>query len=108
MGQRNFKKPFEFHSFSEIFRNINLGVFTKSQYTRNILRNKNMGQRLYCGMTRLRSTTFNYCGLCKEIKPNRVQESFKTSKFQYSIKFLTDTWPNAGTNGGMFLENIFT
>ena len=32
MGQRNFKKPFEFHNFSEIF---------------------------YCGMTRLRNTNLN-------------------------------------------------
>ena len=54
MGQRNFKKPFEFHSFSQIFycnmnrlRNTNLGVFIQCQYTRTILRNKNMGQSLY-------------------------------------------------------------
>ena len=53
MGQLNFKKPFEFHNFSEIFycgmtrfRNTNLGVFTQFQYTRTILRNKNMGQSL--------------------------------------------------------------
>ena len=51
---------------------MNLGVFMQSQYTRTILRNKNMGQSLfkkhskfqnfdetfYCGMTRLRNTKF--------------------------------------------------
>ena len=54
MGQRNFKKPIEFHNFSEIFycgmnrlRNTNLGVFIQCQYTRTILRNKNMGQSLF-------------------------------------------------------------
>ena len=80
MGQRNFKKPFEFNSFSEIFccgmtrlRNTSLGVFIQCQYTRTILRNKNMGQSLYkkhstfqnfneifyCGMTRLRNTNLD-------------------------------------------------
>ena len=50
---RNFKKPFEFNSFSQIFycgmtrlRNMSLGVFTQCQYARTILRNKNMGYSL--------------------------------------------------------------
>ena len=54
MGQRNFKKPFEFHNFSEIFycgmtrlRNTNLDVFIQCQYTRTILRSKYMGQCLF-------------------------------------------------------------
>ena len=80
MGQSNFKKPFEFHNFSEIsycgmtrLRNTNLGVFMQCQYTRTILRNKNMGQSLfkkhskflnfndifYCGMTRLKNTNLD-------------------------------------------------
>ena len=80
MGQRNFKKPFEFHSFSEIFycgmtrlSNTNLSVFIQSQYTRTILRNKNMEQRLfkkhskfqnfdeifYCSITRLTNTNLD-------------------------------------------------
>ena len=53
MGQCTFKKPFEFHNFSEIFycgmtrlRNMKLSVFILCQYTRTILRNKNMGQSL--------------------------------------------------------------
>ena len=53
MGQFNFKKPLEFHSFSEIFscgmtrlRNTNLGVFIQCHYTRTILKNKNIGQGL--------------------------------------------------------------
>ena len=51
MGQSNFKKPFEFNSFSEIFfgdmkrvRNTNLNVFTQWQHIKTILRNKNIGQ----------------------------------------------------------------
>ena len=80
MGQRNIKKPFEFHNFRKIFhcgmarlRKASLGVFMQRQYTRTILRNKNMGQSLfkkhskfqtfdetfYCGMTRLRNTNFD-------------------------------------------------
>ena len=54
MGQRNFKKPFEFSSFSEIFycgltilKNTNLDVFIQCQHTRTILRNENMGDSLF-------------------------------------------------------------
>ena len=80
MGQHDFEKAFKFHNFSEIFycfmtrlRNTNLGVFMQFQYTRTILINKNMGQKLvtkhskfqtfneifYCGMTRLRNTNLD-------------------------------------------------
>ena len=80
MGQRNFKKPFEFHNFIEIFyrgmtrlRTTSLSVFIQCQYTRTILRNKNMGQSLfnkysefqnfdeifYYGMSRLRNTNLD-------------------------------------------------
>ena len=86
MGQRNFKKHFKFHNFSEIFyygmtrfRNTNLSVFMQCQYTRTILRNKNMGQRLfkkhlkfqnfdeiiYCGMTRLINMILNVFIQCQ-------------------------------------------
>ena len=79
MGQRSFKKHFKFHNFSEIFycgmttrRNTNFDVFIQYQYTRTILRKKNMGQSLfkkhskfknfdeilYCGMTRLKEHDF--------------------------------------------------
>ena len=54
MGQSNFKKPFVFNSFSEMFycnmtrpRNTNLGVSKQCQCTGIILRNKNMGQSLF-------------------------------------------------------------
>ena len=53
MGQRNFKKPSEFHNLNEIFycgmirlKNTGLGVFIQCQYTRTILRNENMRQSL--------------------------------------------------------------
>ena len=61
MGQRNFKKPFEFHNFSEIFycgisrlRNTNLDVFIQCQHTRTILRNGNMGQNLFKRYSKIR------------------------------------------------------
>ena len=81
-GQRNFKKHFKLHKFSEIFycrmsrlKNTILSVFLQFQYTRSIvnLRNKSMRQSLfkkhwkfqnfdeifYCGMARLRNTNLN-------------------------------------------------
>ena len=61
MGRRNFKKPFEFHDFSERFycgmtrlRNTNLSVFIQCKYTRIILRNKNMGQSLFKKQSKFR------------------------------------------------------
>ena len=87
MGQRNFKKPFEFNSFSEIFycamtriRNTNLGVYIQCQYTRTILRN--MGQSLFkkhlkfqnfneifcCGMIKLRNTNLDAFIQCQHSK----------------------------------------
>ena len=54
MGQSLFKKRSKFQNFDEIFycgltrlRNINFGVFIQRQYTRTILRNKNVGQSLF-------------------------------------------------------------
>ena len=43
MEQRDFKKHFKFHNFSEIFY-CEFECFMQCQYTRIILRNKNMGQ----------------------------------------------------------------
>ena len=95
-GHIYFKKLMKFRKFIEIFhccmtrlRNTNLGVFIQCQYTRTILRNKNMGQSLfkkhskfqnfdeifYCGMTRHRNSILNYCDLCryvKAIKPRKL------------------------------------
>ena len=86
MGQLGFKKHFKLHNFSEIFncgmtrlRNTNLRVFVQCQYTRTILRNKNMGQRFfkkhskfenfdeifYCDMTRLRNTNLDVFVQCQ-------------------------------------------
>ena len=54
MGQSLFKKHSKFQNFDEIFycgmtrlRNTNLDVFIQYQYTRTILRNKNIGQSLF-------------------------------------------------------------
>ena len=76
MGQSMFKKHSKFQNFDEIFycdttrrRSTNFGVFIQHQYTRTILRKKNMGQSLfkkhskfknfneilYQGMTRFRN-----------------------------------------------------
>ena len=50
MEQRNFKKHFKFHNFSEILycdmmrlKTTNLSVFIQCQFTRTILRNKDIG-----------------------------------------------------------------
>ena len=125
MGQRNFKEPFEFHSFSEIFycgmtrlRNKNLDVFMQCQHTITILRNKNMGQSLfnkkylkfqkfdetlYCGMTRFKKVilgVFRQYQNTKSIlkKKNIGQNRFKKlSKFQkFHIGNFTLTWSNEG------------
>ena len=54
MGQSLFKKHSKFQNFDEIFycgmtrlRNTNLDVFIQCQYTRTIIRNKNIGQSLF-------------------------------------------------------------
>ena len=81
MRQRNIKKHFKFHNLSEIFycgmtrlRNANLSVFMQCQYTKIILKRKNIGQSLlkkhskirnfdeifYCGLTRLKNTNLDY------------------------------------------------
>ena len=79
MGQSLLKKLSKFQNFHEVFyrgvtrlRNTNLDVFIQCQYTRTILRKKNMGQSLnyskfqnfvemfYSGMSRLRGTILNY------------------------------------------------
>ena len=88
MGQHNFKKFFEFNSFSEIYyygmtrlRNTSLGVFIRCQYTRTILRNKNLGQSLFL----------------------RNIESF-----QISMKYFTVAWPNSVTRIWTFSYNVST
>ena len=99
MGQRNFKKLFEFHSFSEIFyceitrhRNTNLDVFIQCQHTRTILRNENMGQSLFkkysksqkfneilcCGMTRFRNVELDVF--------RQYQNTFGTESFSETFK----------------------
>ena len=124
MGQRNFKKPFEFRSVSEIFpcgmtrlRNTSLGVFMECQYTRTILRNENVGQSLfkkyskfqkfyeilYCGMARFRNVklgVFRQYQNTKTVlkKKNMGQNPFKNfSKFQkFQLSNFTLIWLNEG------------
>ena len=81
MGQLNFQKHFQFHSFVEIYycsmtslMNENLSVFIQCQYPRAILKSKNMGQILfkkyskfqkfdeilYCEMTRSRNVKYSH------------------------------------------------
>ena len=102
MGQPNFKKPFEFHSFSEIFycgltrlRNTNFAVFIQCQYTKTILRNKNMGQNLfkthskfqnfdeifYCGMSRVRSMNLDVFIQCQYTRTILRKENMGQSLF---------------------------
>ena len=111
-GQRNFRKYFKFHNFSEIFycgmtrhRNTNLSVFMQCQYTRNILRKTNMGQSpfkkhskfqnfdeiFYCGMTKLSNKNLDICIQCLHPrtilrKKNVGQDLFK--KRSTFLKFI--------------------
>ena len=109
-------------------RNTNLSVFIQCQYTRTILRNKNMGQSLfkkhskfqkfdeifYCGMTRLRNTNldvFIQCQYTRTISRNKNmgQTLFKKhSKFLILNKVFYGDMAKRGTNNKKFLGNIFT
>ena len=70
MGQINFKKTFEFSSFSEIFyygmtrlRSTSLLVFIQCQYTISILKKNNTGENLFKRYSKFQ--TFDeifYCG----------------------------------------------
>ena len=108
MEQRNFKKHFKFHNFSEILycdmmrlKTTNLSVFIQCQFTRTILRNKDIGQSrkehskfqkfeeiFYCVMTGFRNVKlgdFRQYQNTKIIlkKKNMIQNRFKKlSKFQ--------------------------
>ena len=78
---------------------MNLGVFMQSQYTRTILRNKNMGQSLfkkhskfqnfdeifYCGMTRLRNTKFG-CFYTMSVHKNHKKNIIIIKKEQSLVK----------------------
>ena len=115
MGQRSFEKYFEFNNFSEIIhsdmtrlRTESLYGFIQCQYTRTILRKKNIEQCLFqkhskflnfdeifhCGMTRLRNTILNYCCLCQKLKPKKVKvkvikakKVIRPSPFKNHLKF---------------------
>ena len=91
MRQRNFKKHFKLHNFSEIFycgmtrlRNTNLSVFIQYQCTRTISRKKNMGQSLLKKHSKflIFNKTF-YCDMAKRDANNR-----KFSKNIFTQKLL--------------------
>ena len=108
MGQGNFKKPFEFNGFIEIFycgmtrlRDTSLGVFIQSQYTRTILKSKNMRQILfekhtkfqnfdeilYCGMTRFRNVklgAFSQYHIKKLFQKRKIWDRIVLRNFQIS------------------------
>ena len=107
MGQLNFKKPFEFHSFSEIFycgmtrlRNTTLVVFIQYQYTA-ILRNKSKGQSLfkkhskiqnfneifYCGMIRLRNMNLDVFMQCQHTRTTLINKNIGQSLLKKYSKF---------------------
>ena len=60
MGQSLFKKPSNFQSFNAIF---------------------------YFGMTRLRNTIFNYCGLRRYVKAIKPKTNMGQSLFKNHLKF---------------------
>ena len=82
-------------------RNTSLGVFIQCQYTRNILRNKNMGQSLfkkhsefqyfdeifYCDMTRLRNTSLDVFIQCQHTRTILRNENMARSLFKKYSKF---------------------
>ena len=131
MGQRNFKKHFKFHNFSEIFycgmtrlRNTNLSVFIQGRYLRTILTNKNVGQSLFKKHSKFRWNILLWhdqtqehefgCFYTMSVHKNYFKKEIwdrvclrNIQSFWYSIRFFTVTWPNAGTNNRKFLENIF-
>ena len=102
MGRRNFRKPFKFNSFSEIFycgmarlRNTSLGVFIQCQY-------KNMEQSLfkehskflnfdeifYCGMIRLRNTNLDvYFIQCQQTWASLSNKNMGQNLFKKYWKF---------------------
>ena len=82
MGQRNFKKPFEFYSllWHGKTQEHNLSVFIQCHYTRTISSNKNMRQSLFK----------------------------KHSKFQNSMKYFTVALPDSEIRIWMFLYNVST
>ena len=112
MEQSNFKKPFEFQNFSEIFycsmnrlRNTNLSVFMQCLYRKTILRNKNMGKSLlkkhskfrtfdeifYCGMIRLKNTdldVFIPCQYTRTILRKRNMGQSNIQNFNIQESFL--------------------
>ena len=96
-------------------RNMNLDVFIQCQYTRTILRNKNMGQSLckkhskfqkfdeivYCGMTRFRNVKLGvfrqYWNRKTILKKKNMGQNCckKLSKFQKChLSSFTLTWSN--------------
>ena len=82
-------------------RNTNLDVFIQCQYTRTILRKKNMGQSLikkrskflnlnevfYCCMTRLRNMILNYSALCRYVKAIKPKKVVRQNIFKNHLKF---------------------
>ena len=123
MGQCNFKKPFEFHNFSEIFyssvarlKKMNLRLFMQCQIT--ILRNKNTGQSLfkkhstfrsfdeifYCDMTWLRNTNFDVLIQRQYTRAILRKKNMGQSLFKKHSKF--PIFNKVGTINRKLLKNI--
>ena len=102
--EKNVKKHFKFNNFSQTFycgmirlRNTNLSVFIQWQYTRTILRKKNMGhlfnkhskfqnfdETFYCGMNKVRNTNlyvFIQCQYTRSILRKRIWDRICLRKF---------------------------
>ena len=107
-------------------RKTNLDVFIPCQYTKTILRKKNMweslfkthskflnfGKIFYCGITRLRNRILNYCGLCrymKAIKPKKVvrHSLFKNHWKNFYISIFNNVFYYDKTKGRHKLEEVF-
>ena len=109
--------------------NTNFNVFIQCQYTRTILRNKNMGQSLfkkhlkfqkfdeilYCGMNRFRNVKLDVFRRYQNTKTilkkknmgkNRFKKLSKYQKFQFSN--FTLTWSNERKMNSVRLDMIYS
>ena len=105
MWQYSFKKLFKFHNFIQIFycgttrlRNTSLSVFIQCQYTRTILRIRNMGPSLFKKHSKIQNfDEIFYCAIPR--LPN--------TNFEYSTTFFTVIWSNVaqiiGSSYNMYL-----
>ena len=101
MGQNLFMKNPKFQNFNDIFycgmtrlRNTNFDVFIQCQYTRTILRNKNMGLSLFKKHSKFRKFDKSlYCGVArfKNVKLGVFRQYQNTENYFKKEKYGTES-----------------